>query len=233
MGSRSRSEQAESSNSPQEAEVGNSKDNNNDSNDRKDTDKETGKGWPQILEQVKTPLTFFALALLIIEASLATIVSTGKLEPDRTFVAVVIMTFLFLVVVAIVALLTWFSPEKLTWTTVKKFVGEETRRLNEPTLEKFRKAVLLRELKDLRRDLSAFNEDARIRGLQPNKSYPNLQQDPFSTYVKPTIDGILKDPQLSTIVDQKTLARLDNLSTGEYTVRECLAQLDKIIEELH
>lgn len=77
----------------------------------------------EILGQVRNPLIFFALALLVIEGSITTLVATSsKLSSQDEFRAVEIMAGLFVMVVGIVAWITYRVPSHLY---------EVTRRLEE------------------------------------------------------------------------------------------------------
>ena len=71
------------------------------------------KGWPGILAQIRTPLVFFALSLLVIEAIFGIVVTFSKMTGDQQFTAFWGMSFLFLVVVGSVIWITIKWPEHL------------------------------------------------------------------------------------------------------------------------
>ena len=66
-----------------------------------------------VLHEVRNPLVFFALALLVIEGIMGAVISFAKLTPGLTFAAFCIMAFLFLVVVGVVAFITIYWPHHL------------------------------------------------------------------------------------------------------------------------
>lgn len=69
--------------------------------------------WAAIIEQVKTPLGFFALALLVIEAIFGATVVFSNMTSLQQFVSLLIMAFLFVVVLVAVIVLTIVWPTHL------------------------------------------------------------------------------------------------------------------------
>ena len=67
----------------------------------------------EILGQVRNPLIFFALALLVIEGVIGVVVATSKMTGEYQFYSVCLMTFLFLVVVIAVVTITIKWPRHL------------------------------------------------------------------------------------------------------------------------
>ena len=68
--------------------------------------------WTGVLEVVGNPLKFFALALLVVDGAIGAIAGLA-LEGAAQLQAVWIMAGLFLVVVGIVAVITFWRPENL------------------------------------------------------------------------------------------------------------------------
>ena len=66
-----------------------------------------------ILGQVRNPLVFFTLALLLIEGIIGFVVTKTSMSETQTFCSVIIMAFLFLVVVVAVTLITIKWPRHL------------------------------------------------------------------------------------------------------------------------
>lgn len=65
-----------------------------------------------LLAVVRNPLTFFALALLVIEGAIGTIAAM-KLANEALLWAFVVMALLFLVLVMLVAAITFWRPGHL------------------------------------------------------------------------------------------------------------------------
>ncbi|MDE2886901.1 MAG: hypothetical protein OXR72_01730 [Gemmatimonadota bacterium] len=66
-----------------------------------------------ILGQVNTPLVFFALALLVIEAIIGFTLVNSRLDADQQFNAILIMAGLFIAVLLVVAFITVKYPLNL------------------------------------------------------------------------------------------------------------------------
>ncbi len=66
-----------------------------------------------ILRGVSSPLKFFALALLIVESSIGVITVTNELDSLHRLIAIGMMVFVFLVVVGLVAWITFSRPDNL------------------------------------------------------------------------------------------------------------------------
>jgi uncharacterized membrane protein (DUF485 family) len=69
----------------------------------------------KLVEAVNTPLGFFVLALLIVEAFLATVLLGAELAAGEKMQCVLIGVGLFIFVVAIVGIFVWFKPLHLTF----------------------------------------------------------------------------------------------------------------------
>lgn len=71
-----------------------------------------GQSRTSLLKQVRNPLTFFALALLVIEGVIGTFAAIG-LREDQRFYALCLMAALFVIVVGLVAWITFWRPQNL------------------------------------------------------------------------------------------------------------------------
>ncbi len=69
----------------------------------------------QIIEAITAPLGFFVLALLIVEAFLATILIGATLENTDKVAGMYLGVGLFVFVTFSVSLLVWFKPDNLTF----------------------------------------------------------------------------------------------------------------------
>ncbi len=80
-----------------------------------------------VLAQVRNPLIFFALALLIIEGTIGLVVSQSQLTANQQFYSILLMAFLFLVVISVVAVITIWRPRNLyeEVTTLKEFINSD------------------------------------------------------------------------------------------------------------
>ena len=65
-----------------------------------------------VLKAVNNPLAFFALALLLVEAVIGTM-AVVKLESQDFLWALIVMAILFVVIVALVAIITFWRPGHL------------------------------------------------------------------------------------------------------------------------
>ncbi len=72
----------------------------------------TKERWSATLKAVKNPLTIFALALLVVEATMATLAGF-KLQGQDLVWAITAMALLFVVVIVIVAVITFLRPTHL------------------------------------------------------------------------------------------------------------------------
>ncbi|MDD4060428.1 MAG: hypothetical protein PHW08_06980 [Kiritimatiellae bacterium] len=71
--------------------------------------------WCKIIEAITAPLGFFVLALLIVEAFLATVLIGGNLEKTDQITGMWLGVVLFVLVNVTVSVLVWFKPENLTF----------------------------------------------------------------------------------------------------------------------
>jgi hypothetical protein len=78
-------------------------------------------GRTDLIRSITTPLGFFVLALLIIEATLAIVLSCSKLSEEHVWYGLILMLIIFACVVAIVTFLTLFSPKNLLYGKEEHF----------------------------------------------------------------------------------------------------------------
>ncbi len=67
----------------------------------------------QILQQVKTPLGFYVLTLLILEGTLSIVLTCSKLTEEHIWSGFLWMIAMFIGVVVLVTLFVWKKPERL------------------------------------------------------------------------------------------------------------------------
>jgi 4-amino-4-deoxy-L-arabinose transferase-like glycosyltransferase len=69
----------------------------------------------RVITAVSTPLGFFVLALLIVEAFLATVLLGARLDAGQKITGMWLGIILFLIVTGAVFALVWFKPQSLTF----------------------------------------------------------------------------------------------------------------------
>ncbi|HEY3855070.1 MAG TPA: hypothetical protein VGO67_11795 [Verrucomicrobiae bacterium] len=67
----------------------------------------------KILRQVTTPLGFYVLTLLILESTLALVLTCSRLSDERIWTGFLWMIGIFIGVVILVTLFVWLKPESL------------------------------------------------------------------------------------------------------------------------
>lgn len=75
----------------------------------------TQGAWNKIIEAISTPLGFFVLALLIVEAFLATVLVGANLESAQKIMGMWLGVVLFVIVTVAVFILVWHKPQNLTY----------------------------------------------------------------------------------------------------------------------
>jgi hypothetical protein len=75
----------------------------------------------QILRQVTTPLGFYVLTLLILEATMSLVLTFSKLSEDHVWFGFLWMIIIFIGVVGVVSLFVWLSPESLLFEKEQYF----------------------------------------------------------------------------------------------------------------
>lgn len=83
--------------------------------------------WIKIIETIDSPLGFYVLALLIVEASLAVILTVSKIPPEQVFNGLLVGAGLFCLVVGMVFVLVFFKPENITFDKVSHLRRDEFR----------------------------------------------------------------------------------------------------------
>ncbi len=69
--------------------------------------------WAKILEQVRTPLTFFGLALLVLMVTMGAVIAMSREMSGYQFAALCLMAVMFIAVIGVVAYLTIKWPANL------------------------------------------------------------------------------------------------------------------------
>ena len=97
-----------------------------------------------IVDDVRNPLGFFVVALLVIEAAMCVGIAAARLTPELAFAALCLMAALFLVVVAAVTYITVKLPHHLYEQISRRLQSaEETREfVNSPALREFVQSVV-------------------------------------------------------------------------------------------
>lgn len=75
----------------------------------------SSKARTDVIRSITTPLGFFVLALLIVEVTLGIVLSASRLPEQYVWPGFLWMVGIFIGVVAVVALLTIFSPKNLLY----------------------------------------------------------------------------------------------------------------------
>lgn len=70
------------------------------------------KSWASTLQAIRNPLGFFALGLLVIESVIG-VIATLRLDGQYVLYALGIMALLFVLVVGLVASITFWRPKHL------------------------------------------------------------------------------------------------------------------------
>lgn len=76
---------------------------------------DASSAWCRIIEAITAPLGFFVLALLIVEAFLATVLIGGNLDKPNQITGMWLGVGLFIFVTLAVFILVWCKPENLTF----------------------------------------------------------------------------------------------------------------------
>jgi hypothetical protein len=69
--------------------------------------------WVAIIKAISTPLSFYVLSLLIVEATLGLVLEHSKLNEEHVWSGFFVMLGLFLMVFVVVTALTIWSPKNL------------------------------------------------------------------------------------------------------------------------
>ena len=75
--------------------------------------KKSATSRTEILQQVKTPLGFYVLTLLILESTLSLVLTCSKLTEEHVWRGFLWMVVMFIGVVLLVTVFVWFKPQGL------------------------------------------------------------------------------------------------------------------------
>ncbi|MBA2277166.1 MAG: hypothetical protein H0W06_05325 [Chloroflexia bacterium] len=113
---------------------------------------QTGSGGQrtEILGQVKNPLIFFSLCVLLVEGILSAFVLLSKFSAGQQLVAFLVMVGVFLVVIGVVSYITIFIPANLYEQVkdVRKQTEEVTSFINTPAFSDAVAAVVDERVKE-------------------------------------------------------------------------------------
>lgn len=86
-----------------------------------------GQNPAKLLAQVRNPLIFFTVGLLVIEVIIGSVVINSQLSADHQFYVVVLMIIVFLIVILVVAGITVWRPRNLyeDVTPLKEFINSD------------------------------------------------------------------------------------------------------------
>ena len=82
-----------------------------------------------IIEVIKSPLGFFVLALLIVEAFIGLVLIKSDLTEPHKFFGMNAGIFLFVILVIVVTLLVWHKPKHLIYTEEGHMHSEDLQHL--------------------------------------------------------------------------------------------------------
>ncbi|HEY3915841.1 MAG TPA: hypothetical protein VGN61_15240 [Verrucomicrobiae bacterium] len=86
--------------------------------------KKPGSDRSQLLKEVKIPLGFYVLTLLILEGTLAVVLTCSKLSEEHVWTGFLLMIGIFIGVVGVVTLFVWLKPEYLLFEKEQYFPPE-------------------------------------------------------------------------------------------------------------
>ena len=109
----------------------------------------TFKDRVRVLEQIRNPLVFSALALLIIESAIGLVINSLDIEARFKFYTICIMAFLFLVVFIAVMIITFTRPTHLYENIAKELENAKhlTEFVNTPGFREFIEDVIINQIK--------------------------------------------------------------------------------------
>jgi hypothetical protein len=79
----------------------------------------------QIIAVINNPLAFFALALLIVESFIATVLIYSDLKTEDKYIGMWVGIVLFFLVVTIVGFCVWFKPQHLVYNQYGHLMDSE------------------------------------------------------------------------------------------------------------
>lgn len=194
---------------------------------------DVNKGRAEVLDTIKNPLIFYALALLIVESSLSVVLFSGKLQGDQNFWAVIIMASLFVFVVLIVTFLTYYVPANLM-AKLEGVARAEAWRVGEETSRTLIRSQMVQNLKRLEQELSAFEPKEKVGRVQANKRQPGLEQDPLAVYVKPLLEPLVTDPQFSQLLPGEVRKEIEKIFLSpDHTIQDVKHRIEEALRSLH
>jgi hypothetical protein len=199
---------------------------------KEDEVEDAHKRRADVLDTIKNPLIFYALALLIVESSLSIVLFSGKLQGNQNLWAVIIMAFLFVFVVLIVTFLTYYAPANLM-AKLEGVARAAAQRVSEETSKTLLRSQMIQNLKRLEYELSAFEPRERVARIQPNKRQPGLEQDPLAVYVKPVLEPIVSNPQFIQLLPGEIRKEVENIALSHnHTIQDVQDQIEKALKSL-
>ena len=193
---------------------------------------DANKSRAEVLDTIKNPLIFYALALLIVEGSLSVVLFSGKLQGDQNFWAVIMMAALFVLVVLIVTFLTYYAPANLM-ARLEGVVRAEAQRVSQETSRTLIRSQMVQNLKRLEHELSGFEPKEMVARVQANKRQPGLEEDPFAVYVKPVLEPLVTNPQFSQLLPGEVRKEIEKIVlTPDHTIQEVKHQIEEALRTL-
>lgn len=187
----------------------------------------------EVLDTIKNPLIFYALALLIVESSLSVVLFSGKLQGDQNFWAVIIMAALFVFVVLIVTFLTYYVPANLM-AKLDGLVRAEAQRVSQETSKTLIRSQMVQNLKRLEHELSTFEPKEKVTRLQGKKRYPGSERDPLAIYVKPVLEPLMANPQFSQLLPEGVRKEIEKIVLSpDHTIEDVKHQIEEALRSLH
>jgi hypothetical protein len=194
---------------------------------------DVNKRRAEVLDTIKNPLIFYALALLIVESSLSVVLFSGKLQGDQNFWAVIIMAALFVFVVLIVTFLTYYVPANLM-AKLEGLVRAEAQRVSQETSKTLIRSQMVQNLKRLEHELSAFEPKEKVTHLQGKKRHPGSARDPLAIYVKPVLEPLVANPQFSQLLPEGVRKEIEKIVLSpDHTIQDVKHQIEEALRSLH
>ena len=193
---------------------------------------DANKSRAEVLDTIKNPLIFYALALLIVEGSLSVVLFSGKLQGDQNFWAVIMMASLFVLVVLIVTFLTYYAPANLM-ARLEGVVRAEAQRISQETSRALIRSQMVQNLKRLEHELSGFEPKEMVARVQANKRQPGLEEDPLAVYVKPVLEPLVTNPQFSELLPGEVRKEIEKIVlTPDHTIQDVKHQIEEALRTL-
>lgn len=186
----------------------------------------------EVLDTIKNPLIFYALALLIVESSLSVVLFSGKLQGDQNFWAVIIMASLFVFVVLIVTFLTYYVPANLM-AKLEEVARAEAQRVSQEASRTLIRSQMIQNLQRLEHELSAFEPKEKVTHLQANKRQPGSEQDPHGIYIRPVLKPLVTNPQFSQLLPEGVRKEIEKIVLSpDHTIQDVKFQIEEALRSL-